>query len=373
MTEIILLKYGEIVLKGLNRGAFEGALKQNIRHSLASVGQFSIRSVQSTAVIRAKDEESSIKKAFEALQKVFGIAALSRAAECEKSLEVIQATAAEYLKDEIEKAKTFKIASKRADKKFPLTSPQICEEVGSYILDNFPHISVDVHSPDLTITVEVREDKAFIRAPQITGAGGLPVGTSGKALLLLSGGIDSPVAGYMMAKRGLKLAAVYFETPPYTTQRALDKVERLGKLVEQYAGEIKLFTINLTEFCENIKQHCPEGLLTILLRREMMRQAEQIAKETGCGALITGESLAQVASQTLGGLQCTDNAVGLPVFRPLIGFDKAEIINIARNIGTYETSCEPYQDCCVIFTPKHPKTRPTIEEIEEAERKFAER
>lgn len=369
MKKVILVKNGEIVLKGLNRSTFEDILIKNMRRRLASVGQFTFRKSQSTIVAEPVDDGIDFDEAVSQVSRVFGIVGFSVAAVCEKDIEEIKRTTLEFLGDDLRNVRTFKVNGKRSDKKFPMTSPEIAAEVGAHILSNIHPLKVDVHEPELTVTVEVR-DQVLIHGNQRKGAGGLPIGSSGKAALLLSGGIDSPVAGYMMAKRGLMLDAVHFVSPPYTSKRAELKVHALAKLVSRYAGRIKLYVVPFTEIQEAIKDHCPEDMFTLIMRRLMMRIAQQIAVGDGCKALITGESLGQVASQTIDALHCTNAVATVPVFRPLIGMDKDEIIDIARRIDTFETSLQPFEDCCTVFTPKHPKTRPTVEMLEEAEAQF---
>lgn len=369
MKKVILVKNGEIVLKGLNRSTFEDILIKNMRRRLASVGQFTFRKSQSTIVAEPVDDDIDFDEAVSQVSRVFGIVGFSVAAVCEKDIEAIKRTTLDFLGDDLRNVRTFKVNGKRSDKKFPMTSPEIAAEVGAHILSNIHPLKVDVHEPELTVTVEVR-DQVLIHGNQRKGAGGLPIGSSGKAALLLSGGIDSPVAGYMMAKRGLMLDAVHFVSPPYTSKRAELKVHALAKLVSRYAGRIKLYVVPFTEIQEAIKDHCPEDMFTLIMRRLMMRIAQQIAVGDGCKALITGESLGQVASQTIDALHCTNAVAEIPVFRPLIGMDKDEIIDIARRIDTFETSLQPFEDCCTVFTPKHPKTRPTVEMLEEAEAQF---
>lgn len=367
MKEIILIKNGELALKGLNRRTFEDALIRNLKRRLSTVMECEIRSSQSTITIEPLDEYADMDAAAEAVSKVFGIAGYSRAAATAKDMQAIVKTAGDYLTEELKEAKTFKVESKRADKRFPLKSPEISREVGGYLLKTFPHLRVDVHNPDVVVNVEVREKYAYIHGSQLKGAGGMPIGTAGKAAILISGGIDSPVAAYMMAKRGLVLTGIHFASPPYTSARAEQKVRELMEEVAVYAGRMNLFVVPFTEIQESIKDHCPEDLFTIIMRRMMMRVAEQLARTQKCGALITGESLGQVASQTLGAMVCTDAVASMPVFRPLIGMDKNEIVEISRDIGTFETSIQPYEDCCTVFTPKHPRLRPTLEDIERAE------
>ena len=368
MKEIILIKNGELALKGLNRGSFEDVLIKNLKRRLSGVIKFEIAKAQSTIMVEPLEEDADMDAAAEAVSKVFGIAGYSRAAAVDKDMQKILKAAEVFLKDDLESVSTFKVESKRSDKKFPLKSPEISRQVGGYLLKKYPNLTVDVHDPDLVVTVEVRDKYAFVHGKQERGAGGMPVGTAGKAAIMISGGIDSPVAAYTMAKRGLVLKGIHFASPPYTSQRAEQKVHELMQEVAEYAGRMDLFVVPFTEIQEHIKDDCPEDLFTIIMRRMMMRCAERIAREQDCGALITGESLGQVASQTLGALQCTDAVAGMPVFRPLIGMDKDEIVRISRDIGTFETSIEPYEDCCTVFTPKHPRLRPDIKAIEEAEK-----
>ena len=367
MKEIILVKNGELVLKGLNRNSFEDVLIKNMRRHLADLGSFVFTKSQSTVMVEPEDEDTDLDDAVEALGKVFGIAALSRAAVCEKDMEDIIRTAKEYLAEELLLAKTFKVEAKRSDKKFPLNSPQISRELGGEILKAFHHLKVDVHNPDITVTVEVRDRYAFVRGNNIKGAGGMPTGTSGRAAVLISGGIDSPVAAYMMAKRGIELISVHFASPPYTSELAEMKVMDLLKKVAAYSGTIVTYVVPFTEIQEAIRDHCPEDYFTLVMRRIMMRISGEIAKRQNCQALITGESVGQVASQTIYALGCTDGASDLPVFRPCIGMDKDEIIAISRKIDTFDISIQPYEDCCTVFTPKHPKTRPKLQDVIDTE------
>lgn len=370
MKEIILLKDGEIVLKGLNRRTFEDVLKKNIRHAISHLGSFEIKSAQSIIYVKPLSDDIDLDEACLKISRVFGIVSYSRAAICEeKTLESIIATAPVYLEKELKAVKTFKVEARRSDKRFPYKSPEICAELGGVILDKFPHLSVDVHNPDLIVNVEVRDFGAYVHGAAHKGAGGIPVGTSGNAAILISGGIDSPVAAYMMAKRGLKLTAVHFASPPYTSKRAEDKVVRLLRRVSRYAGKMTMYTVPFTKIQETIKNKCPEELFTIIMRRLMMQISSRIAADNDCTALITGESLGQVASQTIGALSCTDDAADLLVFRPLIGMDKQEIIDISYKIDTYDISIEPYEDCCTVFTPKHPRTRPVLKYVKEAQEK----
>lgn len=370
MKEIILVKYGEMVLKGLNRRAFEDMLTKNIKRRLKSLGHFQLTSAQSTTYITPLDEDIDLEEVVERVGKIFGIAALCRACVCEKDFSDITEKAVEYLGGILETAKTFKVNAKRSDKAFPMKSPEICAELGGILLEKFPNLTVDVNNPEVTVTVEVRDTNAYVHAENIKGAGGLPVGTSGKALLLLSGGIDSPVAGYMIAKRGVHISAIHYVSPPYTSDRALLKVETLCQKLTDYCGSIAFFCVPFTEIQEAIKDNCPEEYFTIIMRRLMMEIAQKIAEKGNCLALITGESVGQVASQTMAAMTCTDAICRIPVLRPCIGMDKTEIIEISRKIDTFETSIEPYEDCCTVFTPRHPKVKPKLAEIEKAQARF---
>lgn len=366
--EVILCKLGEIAIKGLNRRTFEDVLLKNIRRRLSGVGEFSVSSMQSTIYVTPKNDEADMDLAEERCSKVFGIVGYTRAAVTEKELPKIQEKAAEYLRDILEEVGSFKVECKRSDKKFPYKSPEISAEVGGYLLEQFPHLRVDVHRPDVTVRIEVREAGAYVHADAKPGAGGIPVGTGGKAAVLISGGLDSPVAAWTMAKRGVELTAIHFASPPYTSELAHEKVVRLLRKVSEYAGRIKMITVNFTKLQEQIRDNCPEELGTVILRRFMLRAAERIAREEGCSALITGESLGQVASQTIQAIACTDAVASMPVFRPLIGSDKSEIVKLAYQIDTYDISIEPYEDCCTIFTPKHPRTRPILHFVEDGEK-----
>lgn len=370
MKEVILIKNGELALKGLNRRTFEDMLIKNMKHRLAPVGKFKFTVAQSTIVADAQDEDVDLDRAAEIIGKVFGIAAYSRAAAVEKDFQVILRSAEEFLADDLVSASTFKVEAKRSDKKFPLQSPEICREAGGYLLNKFPHLTVDVHNPDIVVNIEIRDEYAYIHGKQIKGAGGMPTGSAGRAAILISGGIDSPVAAYMMAKRGLELTAVHFASPPYTSERAEQKVHSLLRQVAKYSGRIGLWVVPFTEIQEQIKDNCPEDIFTVVMRRMMMRVAQIIAEREHVGALITGESVGQVASQTMQAIACTDAVCNIPVFRPLIGNDKDEVIEISRKIETFDISILPYEDCCTVFTPKHPKTRPTIEYVEDAEKCF---
>ncbi len=370
MKEIILCKYGEIALKGLNKSTFESMMMKSIRRRLKKFGDIKITKAQSTVYVEPMDESIDVDEVVDRLSKIFGIIKLCRCCVVEKTMESILNDSIEYITEDMLAARTFKVEAKRSDKLFPYKSPEICTELGAKLLNTFPHLTVDVHQPDVTVTVEVREHNAFIHAASINGAGGIPVGSSGKALLLLSGGIDSPVAGYMMAKRGAVIDAVHFEAPPYTSDRAKLKVEKLAKIITAYCGDIRFHCVPFTEIQETLRDKCPEEYFTILMRRLMMEIAQRIAEKEGAQALVTGESLGQVASQTMYAMVCTDAACKIPVFRPCIGLDKTEIIEIARMIDTFETSILPYEDCCTVFTPKHPKTRPELGAVITAQSRF---
>ena len=371
MKEILLCKYGEIVLKGANRKYFEDMLCREMKKRAKAYGNFDVYRSQSTIYVEPLDEFADFEGVCEAASKVFGIVSLSRAAVCEKNMDSIRRTAREYLPEFLYGKKTFKVESKRSDKTFPLDSMELSREIGGEVLSVCPKIKVDVHNPDITVRVEVREFGAYVSAGRFKGAGGMPIGTNGRGLLLLSGGIDSPVAGYMMAKRGLKIEAVHFESFPYTSEKAREKVLDLAKQVAVYSGDIYVHVVSLTHIQEELVKACEEDYFTLLLRRYMMTIAEKIAKQHDCGTLITGESLGQVASQTMKAIEVTDAAVKeTPVFRPCIGMDKEEIVQIARKIGTFETSILPFEDCCTVFTPKHPKTRPELEKVLVEERKL---
>ena len=366
-ADIILLKYGEISLKGLNRPMFEKQLLANVAKALAPLGKFSIRKSQSTVYVEPLGDDIDMQAATERLSKVFGIVNICPAAKCQKTIEDIERTTLECLSQIDLNGKTFKVEAKREDKQFPMNSPQLCRHMGAVILKNTEGLSVNVHNPDILVQIEIRKE-AFIFTQKVSGADGMPVGTAGRAALLLSGGIDSPVAGWMISKRGVVLDAVHFHSHPYTSDRAKEKVIELAKIMTQYTGPIRLHIVPFTDIQLDIIEKCPKNYLTIIMRRLMMRIAEKIARESGAMALITGESIGQVASQTMESLVVTDNAVDMPVFRPCIGMDKEEIVTISKKIDTYETSILPYEDCCTIFVPKHPKTKPSISEIQEAEK-----
>lgn len=370
MKEIVLVKYGEMVLKGLNKRSFEDMLTKNIKRRLKNLGRFQITSAQSTTYITPLDDDIDLSEVIDRVGKIFGIAALCRACVCEKDFSDITAKSIDYLGDILSNAKTFKVNAKRADKAFPMKSPEICAELGGILLEKFPNLTVDVKNPEVTVTVEIRDTNAYIHAENIKGAGGLPVGSSGKAMLLLSGGIDSPVAAYMMAKRGVRITAIHYVSPPYTSERAQLKVEQLCEKLTDYCGGIAFYCVPFTEIQEAIKDNCPEEYFTVIMRRLMMEIAQRIAEKDNCLALITGESVGQVASQTMSAISCTDAVCRIPVFRPLVGMDKTEIIEIARRIDTFETSTLPYEDCCTVFTPRHPKVRPSLSDVEKAQGTF---
>ena len=363
MKEVLLCKYGEIVLKGANRSYFEDMLCKELRKRAKKCGNFEVLRAQSTVYIEPQDDFCDMDAMLCEAQKVFGIVAIARAYVCDKSLEAISEAAREFIAPEIRNYRTFKVEAKRSDKCFPLDSMDLSREIGGVLLSANPRVKVDVRNPEIIVKVEVRERAAYIYAGHHKGAGGMPVGTNGKGLLLLSGGIDSPVAGYMMAKRGVKLEAVHFESFPYTSERALQKVLDLAKIVSDYSGDIYVHIISLTHIQEELVKHCDEDYFTLLLRRYMVALSNKVAEKYGCGALITGESVGQVASQTMQAIGVTDAVANIPVFRPCIGMDKEEIVQISRKIGTFETSILPYEDCCTVFTPKHPKTKPELDKV----------
>ena len=363
ISEVILCKYGELVLKGANRSSFESMLVKELRRRASPYGTFRIYYLQSTIYIEPQDDGCDMDGMFETARRVFGIVGVTRAAVCEKTMESITDTVRRYLPEKLRGAKTFKVEAKRADKHFPLKSPEISREIGGLILSLVRGIRVDVHSPDVTVTVEVRDEHAYVRAGQASGAGGLPPRSAGRGLLLLSGGIDSPVAGCMMAKRGLEIEALHFESFPYTSERAREKVMQLAKEMCEWCGRIHVHVISLTHIQEVLRDTCEEDYFTLLLRMFMMKLAARCAKEYRCECLITGESLGQVASQTLSAIAVTDSATDMPVFRPCIGMDKEEIVTEARHYGTFETSILPFEDCCTVFTPRHPKTKPQLDAV----------
>ncbi len=363
IQEVILCKFGEVVLKGANRQSFESQLIKELRRRASPHGAFKIYFKQSIVYVEPLNENCDMDGMYESAKKVFGIVGVNRAAVCEKNMDSIVAMAREYLPEKLAGKRTFKVEAKRSDKRFPLKSPEISREIGGVILSTVRGIKVDVHNPDVTVTVEVRDDHAYIRAGQEPGAGGLPLRSAGRGLLLLSGGIDSPVAGCMMAKRGMEIEALHFESFPYTSERAKEKVMQLAQEMCEFCSKIHVHVISLTHIQEELRDKCEEDYFTILLRIFMMRLAERCARNYKCHALITGESLGQVASQTLAAIEVTDSVVRMPVFRPCIGLDKNEIIIQARHYGTFETSILPFEDCCTVFTPRHPKTQPRIDDV----------
>ena len=367
MNDIILLKLGEIVLKGLNRKSFEQKLMSNVRRRLEPVGRFRVYCLQSTVYVEAEEDGADMDAAFEALKKVFGVIKLSRAAACEKDKDAIANLAIEYLREDMERVRSFKVESKRSDKSFPMTSIQLSQYVGGLLAEAYPNVQVDVHEPELTVHLEVRDLAAYVHATPVPGAGGMPVGSNGVAVTLLSGGIDSPVSTYMIAKRGVRLIPVHFFSFPYTSQQAKDKVVDLGRQLTEYCGRMTLEVVPFTHIQEEIRDKCPEEYFTLIMRRFMMRLAQRVADEVRAKALVTGECLGQVASQTMEALRVSEDVAELPVLRPLIGMDKEEIIRISRKIGTFDTSILPYEDCCTVFTPRHPKTKPHVEEVRELE------
>ena len=367
MHEIILCKLGEIVLKGLNRHSFEMKLMSNIRRRTQRCGKFKIYSRQSTIYVEPAEETCDLDAAYDACKKVFGIIAIARAVPCAKEKEAIFNTAREYLAPALLAAKSFKVESKRSDKSFPMGSIQLSQWVGGALHDAFPHLIVDVHNPELTVHLEVREDAAYVHGPAEAAAGGLPIGMGGHAVSLLSGGIDSPVSSYMIAKRGVQLELLHFASPPYTSEQAREKVLQLAQELTVWCGRLTVHVVPFTEIQEEIRRKCPEDHFTLIMRRFMMRLGDALAHELACKAIVTGESLGQVASQTIQALVVSDDVATLPVLRPLIGMDKEEIVRIARHVGTFDTSILPYEDCCTVFTPRHPKTKPNLEEVREYE------
>ena len=363
LKKLVLVRYGEIILKGYNRPVFEDALIKNIKRAISDEGKVNITKAQATIYIEPLESDMQIDGIVERLKKVFGIVSIVVAYKTQKSIDAVEEEIKTSFDSVLNSAKTFKVEAKRADKKFPLKSPEICAEVGGRILSKYHHLKVDVNNPEITVHVEIREGYAYVHTGREKGTGGMPVGTNGKAMLLLSGGIDSPVAGYMIGKRGVKLEAIHFFSYPYTSDRAKDKVMELAKIVGGYMGGLKVHVVPFTDIQLEIRDKCPEEHLTLVMRRFMMQISQKIAEKRGCQALVTGESIGQVASQTMSALAVTDDAVSIPVFRPLIGMDKEEIVEISRNIGTFETSILPYEDCCTVFTPKHPTTKPKIEKI----------
>lgn len=367
MNEIFLLKLGEIVLKGQNRKQFESKLRQNVRRRMKPYGEFDVYIIQSTVYVEPKSLDCDLEGAWEACHFIFGVVSLCRCRPCEKNLDRIFEAVEAYLGEDLECAQSFKVESKRSDKAFPLTSIGISQEIGGRLAEAHPHLQVDVHRPQYTVYVEVRDLAAYVHGPAEPGAGGLHTGVGGRAAVLLSGGIDSPVAAYMIAKRGVEIECIHFFSYPYTSEQARDKVLELARLVTRYCGRMTVDVVGFTEIQEAIRDGCPEEYFTLIMRRFMMRIAQRIALEHGCKCLVTGENLGQVASQTMEAMGVTGAVVSLPLFTPLIGMDKEEIVTIARRIGTLETSILPYEDCCTVFTPKHPKTKPTLAQVEQAE------
>ena len=365
--DIFLLKLGEVVLKGQNRRSFEDKLVSNVRRRLKGCGSFQVYIRQSTIYVEPTAPGCDMEAAFAACRQVFGVVAVARAAPCEKTVEAIVDTAKTYLADAFATARSFKVESKRADKTFHLNSIQLSQEVGGELAELFPAVTVDVHNPDLTVYVEIREKYAYVHTPAVPGAGGLPIGMGGRAVSLLSGGLDSPVSSWMMARRGVELEMVHFVSPPYTSPQAQEKVLELARLLTGWCGRMMVHIIPFTHIQEEIRKNCPEEYFTLIMRRFMMRLAQAVAQRCKAGALVTGESLGQVASQTMLALGTTDDVCQIPVLRPLIGMDKVEIIRMARQIGTYDTSILPYEDCCTVFTPRHPCTRPKLEDVRAAE------
>ena len=363
MNEIILLKLGEVVLKGLNRRSFEDKLMSNIRRRLQHCGKFQVVSRQSTIYVEPAGEGCDMEEAYALCKRVFGVIAVTRARPCPKDKDAMVSCAKSYLGDQLAKAQTFKVETKRSDKHFSMNSMEISQYVGGALHDAYPHLKVDVHDPELCVHVEVREKAAYVHGPSEPGAGGLPIGMGGKAVSLLSGGIDSPVASWMIAKRGVQLELVHSFAPPYTSQQAKEKVIALARELTPWCGRMTLSIIPFTEIQEEIRRACPEDHFTLIMRRFMMRLAERVARRTGCKALVTGECLGQVASQTMDALTVSDDACAMPVLRPVIGMDKEEIVRLSRKIGTFDTSILPYEDCCTVFTPRHPRTHPVLEEV----------
>lgn len=367
MNEIILLKLGELVLKGLNRRSFEEKLMSNAKRRLRGLGSFRVTTKQSITYVEPLSGDCDMDAAFEAMKRVFGAAGVCRCRACAKDKDAMLATVKEFLGPQLEAARTFKVESKRSDKAFPLNSIQLSQYIGGELDDAYPNLTAEMHRPDLTVYVEVRDDAAFVHGNTEPGAGGLPVGMGGRAVSLLSGGIDSPVASWMMAKRGLSLDMIHFFSYPYTSEEAKQKVLDLAKILTPWTGRLFVHVVPFTAIQEELRRSCPEELFTILMRRFMMRISTEAARRIGAGAIVTGESLGQVASQTMEAMRCTGAVTDLPVFRPVVGMDKEEIVRISRKIGTFDTSILPYEDCCTVFTPRHPKLKPTVEECEAAE------
>ena len=372
MKEVILCKYGEVILKGANRSDFEAKMLKQLRQRARRIGNYNIYYSQSTVYIEPLDEESidNIDEMYYQAKHVFGFVGVSRAFACEKNIDTILEVVKNELAPKLKGYKTFKAESKRSDKRFPMTSPEISNEVGGAVLSSVPGIKVDVRNPEIVVRVEIREHEAYIHAGQEKGAGGIPYGSSGRGLLLLSGGIDSPVAGYMMAKRGVQLEAIHFESYPYTSERAKEKVLDLAKTLTNYTMRLRVHVVSLTKIQELLRDNCEEEYFTLMLRRYMMAISLKLAHDYDCEAIITGESLGQVASQTMKDINVTNSMTDIPIFRPLIGMDKEEIVRVARHIGTFETSTLPFEDCCTVFTPRHPKTRPELEKVIEEQNRL---
>ena len=368
MKEIFLLKLGEIVLKGANKRQFEDKLRQNIRRRMRPYGNFDVYLMQSTVYVEPMDGEADIDGAWDACRSIFGLVSLCRCKACDKDIDSIYNAIEAYLGDDLDCAESFKVESKRSDKRFPLTSIGISQEIGGRLAEAHPSCRVDVHHPAYTVYVEVRDLAAYVHGPAVPGAGGLPTGVGGRAMCLLSGGIDSPVAAYMMAKRGVEIECVHFFSYPYTSELAKNKVLELARLVTRYCGRMTVNVVSFTQIQEAIRDNCPEEFFTLIMRRFMMEISQRIGVEDGCGALITGENLGQVASQTMQAMAVTGAVVDIPIFMPLVGMDKEEIVTIARKIGTMQTAILPYEDCCTVFTPKHPKTKPTLNQLVHAEK-----
>ena len=367
MNDIILLKLGEIVLKGLNRKSFEQKLMSNVRRRLEPGGGLRVCGRQGGVCVGAEEDGADMDAAFAALKKVFGVIKLSRAAACEKDKDAIANLAIEYLREDMERVRSFKVESKRSDKSFPMTSIELSQYVGGLLAEAYPNVQVDVHEPELTVHLEVRDLAAYVHATPVPGAGGMPVGSNGVAVTLLSGGIDSPVSTYMIAKRGVRLIPVHFFSFPYTSRQAKDKVVELGRQLTEYCGRMTLEVVPFTHIQEEIRDKCPEEYFTLIMRRFMMRIAKRIADANGAKAVVTGENLGQVASQTMEAMASTQAVIDMPVLQPLIGMDKEEIVTLARKIGTFATSILPYEDCCTVFTPRHPRTHPKLKDVEAAE------
>lgn len=368
MKEIFLLKLGEIVLKGANKRQFEDKLRQNVRRRMRPYGNFDVYLMQSTVYVEPLDEMCDVDGAWNACNSIFGLVSLCRCRACEKDMDSIFNTIEEYIGDELDCAESFKVESKRSDKRFPLTSIGISQEIGGRLAEAHPDCRVDVHNPAYTVYVEIRDLAAYVHGPAVPGAGGLPTGVGGRAMCLLSGGIDSPVAAYMMAKRGVEIECVHFFSYPYTSELAKNKVLELARLVTRYCGRMTVNVVSFTQIQEAIRDNCPEEFFTLIMRRFMMEISQRIGQEHGCEALITGENLGQVASQTMQAMAVTGAVVDVPIFMPLVGMDKEEIVSIARKIGTMQTAILPYEDCCTVFTPKHPKTKPTLNQLIHAEK-----